>query len=80
MVPGAYAGEHSLPRGPGQLLWGQEILAIAARNFKDLAVRRAAKKILRDALAPILGDRPLTSRMMHPNSRIVVDGQEPNRS
>jgi|TARA_B110000967_G_C18846033_1_gene542048 DNA repair protein RecO (recombination protein O) len=80
LVPGEYAGESSLPRDLGQLLWGQEILAIAARDFNDLAVRRAAKKLLRDALAPILGDRPLTSRMMYPNSRMVVDGQEPNRS
>ena len=80
LVPGEYAGESSLPRDLGQLLWGQEILAIAARDFNDLAVRRAAKKLLRDALAPILGGRPLTSRMMYPNSRMVVDGQEPNRS
>jgi len=80
LVPGEYAGESSLPRDLGQLLWGQEILAIAARDFNDLAVRRAAKKLLCDALAPILGDRPLTSRMMYPNSRMVVDGQEPNRS
>ena len=80
LVPGEYAGESNSPRDLGQLLWGQEILAIAARNFKDLAVRRAAKKLLRDALAPILGDRPLTSRMMYRNSRIIVDGQEPNRS
>ncbi len=80
LVQGDYAGESKLPRGLGQLLWGQEILAIAARDFSDLAVRRAAKRLLRDALAPILGDRPLTSRMMHPNSRIVIDGEEPNRS
>ena len=80
LVPGEYPGESNLPRDLGQLLWGQEILAIAARDFNDLAVRRAAKKLLRDALAPILGDRPVTSRMMYPNSRIVIDGQEPNRS
>jgi DNA repair protein RecO (recombination protein O) len=80
LVSGAHAGEVRISRNIGQLLWGHEILAIKDRNFSDLLVRRAAKKLLRDALAPILGDRPLISRTMHPNSRIEINGENPDRS
>lgn len=44
---------------PGALL-----LAIAADRFETTEVRRAAKRILRQALAPHLGDRPLHSRAL----------------
>jgi DNA repair protein RecO (recombination protein O) len=41
---------------------GADIHAIAAADFSDIATRRAAKRLLRLALAPLLGPRPLKSR------------------
>jgi len=44
------------------IFFGEDLLAIAASDFSTLAVRRAAKRLSRMALAPLLGGRPLKSR------------------
>lgn len=44
---------------------GSTLLAIDADDYGDPAVRRAAKSIMRRALAPHLGDRPLRSRAFY---------------
>ena len=41
---------------------GEDLLAIGAGDFSTLEVRRAAKRLSRLALAPLLGGRPLKSR------------------
>lgn len=43
---------------------GIDILKIAAADFADKKTRMVAKKIMRQALAPLLGDRPLNSRQL----------------
>jgi len=44
---------------------GSTLLAIAADDYADVAVRRAAKQIMRRALAPHLGDKPIGSRALY---------------
>ncbi len=46
------------------LIAGQGILALATGDLSSVAYRRAAKQILRQALAPLLGTKPLKSREM----------------
>ena len=41
---------------------GRALLAIADDDYADVETRRIAKRVLRSALKPLLGDRPLTSR------------------
>lgn len=41
---------------------GADLIAIAAGQWQDKAVKKTAKSIARQALAPHLGDRPLKSR------------------
>jgi DNA repair protein RecO (recombination protein O) len=41
---------------------GWSLVAIGRRDFSDLQTRRFAKRLLREALAPLMGDRPLRSR------------------
>ena len=48
---------------------GAALLAIAADHFDEIEVRRVAKRIMREALAPHLGDRPLHSRALFRPSR-----------
>jgi DNA repair protein RecO (recombination protein O) len=48
---------------------GAALLAIAADQFDETEVRRVAKRIMREALAPHLGDRPLHSRALFGASR-----------
>jgi DNA repair protein RecO (recombination protein O) len=43
---------------------GEVLLAIGDDRYDDPIVRRAAKRIMRRAFAPYLGDRPLISRTM----------------
>ena len=43
---------------------GAALVAIAERNFTALPTQEAAKRLARAALAPLLGDKPLTSRKM----------------
>lgn len=42
--------------------YGRELLAFDARDFSDKATRLAAKRFIRFALKPYLGDKPLKSR------------------
>lgn len=52
-------------RGSGPLvLSGCQIAAIARSEFADQSVRRAAKQVLRRAIALRLGGRPLTTRRL----------------
>ncbi len=44
---------------------GATLLAIDANDFSAAHVRRAAKQIIRRALAPHLGDRPIHSRALY---------------
>jgi len=48
-----------------QIFSGATLLAIDAEDFAAAHVRRAAKQIIRRALAPHLGDRPLHSRALY---------------
>jgi DNA repair protein RecO (recombination protein O) len=43
---------------------GSHILALAENNLTDKDVRRAAKILMREALAPLLGNKPLKSRAL----------------
>lgn len=43
---------------------GRVLLAIAQQDFSDPVVRRAAKRVVRQLLAPLLGDKPLASRAL----------------
>ena len=47
---------------PGEPLRGRDLLAMAANDYRDVQVRRCAKRLLRAALAEQLGPRPLRSR------------------
>ena len=55
---GLCSGRHQA----GSQFRGSTLLNIATGNFRSREARRAAKCILREALEPILGDRPLKSR------------------
>jgi DNA repair protein RecO (recombination protein O) len=46
----------------GEPLRGRDLLAMAADDYRDVQVRRCAKRLLRAALAEQLGPRPLRSR------------------
>ena len=46
------------------LIQGQWLHCIQRRDFSHAHVRRAAKYITRQALQPLLGDKPLVSRKM----------------
>ena len=41
---------------------GSHLLAIAANEWQDVEVKRAAKRLMRQALKPVLGSEPLKSR------------------
>lgn len=57
-------------RGPGA--WsGQALLSIAQADFTMIETRRAAKQILRQALARHLGNKPLKSRELWLSSRLL---------
>lgn len=51
-----------IPRQPG--FSGLHLLAIGAADYRTGEVRRAAKHLFRQALAPHLGDKPLMSRSL----------------
>jgi DNA repair protein RecO (recombination protein O) len=48
--------------GPGVLVHGETLLALAAERIPGEAVRREAKQLMRSVLSHYLGDRPLRSR------------------
>ena len=41
---------------------GEVLMQVARRDFRDAATRRCAKRVMRLALAELLGDRPLATR------------------
>lgn len=61
-----HVGFHRVNRDEGSVraLSGQSLLAIASRDFSDTATLDAAKVLMRAAIEPLLGDKPLTSRKM----------------
>jgi DNA repair protein RecO (recombination protein O) len=48
---------------------GDTLLAVGDDDYREDRTRRAAKRILRRALAPLLGDRPLESRALFRRGR-----------
>ena len=48
---------------------GECLLAIAEDRYKDVNVRRAAKRLMREALTPLLGTKPLKSRELFMKTR-----------
>lgn len=61
-------------RFQGVRVRGTSLLALAAEDLQDPAVLRDAKALMRAALAPHLGDRPLQSRRLFQDSspRVLV--------
>lgn len=64
------------PRHGGMQLTDQQsgylgawLHSIAEDNYDDADVRRAAKRLMREALAVLLGDKPLKSRELFMNTR-----------
>jgi len=55
----APTGQEQAPGFQGQLL-----LNMGRDDYRDAATRKAAKRLMRQALAPHLGDRPLESRKL----------------
>ena len=60
---GFHAVQDPSSRGSRQYS-GQVLKQIAARSFTAPGTQDAAKALMRAALAPLLGDKPLTSRKM----------------
>ncbi len=60
-------GLHQAQSGQGYL--GAWLLSIAEDQYDDLDVRRAAKQLMREAFAVLLGDRPLKSRELFLKTR-----------
>ncbi|OGT07272.1 MAG: DNA repair protein RecO [Gammaproteobacteria bacterium GWF2_41_13] len=58
---GFLAVDHSESESPN-VFQGKYLSAIACHQYHSIEVLRAAKKLMRLALAPLLGDRPLKSR------------------
>lgn len=52
------------PGVPGEVFLGQHLKAIATANWQDDAILRAAKRLMRCVLAPLLGTRPIYSRYL----------------
>jgi DNA repair protein RecO (recombination protein O) len=50
--------------GRREVYLGEHLQAISRGDFSDEQAARAAKRIVRAALAPLLGDKPLVSRKM----------------
>lgn len=48
---------------------GSWLISIAEDCYDDPSVRRAAKRLMREALAPLLGEKPLKSRELFMKSR-----------
>lgn len=68
----AQTGFHTVvtEKSPGSRLFsGRELSQIASRDFAALATQDAAKALMRAALAPLLGGKPLTSRSMFQRQR-----------
>ena len=59
-------------RAQGVRLRGTSLLALAAEQLDDATVLRDAKALMRAALAPHLGDKPLQSRRLFHGQRAAV--------
>jgi len=66
--------ERGLVAGSGAEAYPAEhLLAIAEDRYDDPAVRRSAKRLMRNRLTPLLGDRPLRSRELFLKRKGVQD-------
>lgn len=64
----------ALTQGEASMVFGgRQLLAIAAGQYDDAEVRRAAKQLFRQALQPHLGNKPLMSRALFPARREKPD-------
>ena len=52
---------------------GHHLLAIAMQDFCDKITRRQAKLLAREALAPLLGNKPLHSRQLFMRRTTIID-------
>jgi DNA repair protein RecO (recombination protein O) len=50
---------------PGPTYPGAELLRVGMGQFEAASTRTAAKQLMRAALVPLLGDKPLNSRMLY---------------
>ncbi|WP_404419872.1 DNA repair protein RecO [Marinospirillum sp.] len=75
LLPGWYYayqfGQGFVPRPPGNhpeastaLYAGEQLLAIAADDWQNPATRKTAKRLTRQLLQPLLGNKPLQSRQL----------------
>lgn len=62
---GFVAREHGQVRERHELYAGSHVLAVGRGEFDSAACRLVAKKVMRQALLPLLGDRPLNSRLLY---------------
>ncbi len=51
---------------------GKQLMAIASENFRNVEVRRSAKRLLRIALQAHLGGRPLLSRQLFSQASVSI--------
>lgn len=51
-------------QNPGQVFSGSQLLAMAADDWQLAATRKAAKRLTRQLLQPLLGSKPLLSRQL----------------
>lgn len=58
------AGFVESPPSQAGVFLGAELQAIAVNDYSDATVRRAAKRLARTMLQPLLGGRPLSSRKL----------------
>ncbi|MFM7783038.1 MAG: DNA repair protein RecO [Gammaproteobacteria bacterium] len=65
-LPGAERPERAYP--------GWALMAIAGADYGDPLTRALAKRLLREALAPVLGERPLRSREYFRRPRAAIMG------
>lgn len=52
------------PTAQSVAMVGAHIIAVGTQNYQEPRIRRVAKLIMRAALAPLLGERPLNSRVL----------------
>ncbi|MDY6891066.1 MAG: DNA repair protein RecO [Pseudomonadota bacterium] len=62
-----------VPSDRGDGYPAEHLLAIAAHRYADPAVRRSAKRLMRNRLTPLLGERPLRSRELFLKRKGVPD-------
>ena len=62
---GLLAADADGERGAANLYPGRDLLAMAAMDYSTDSVRTCAKRLMREALVPLLGSKPLMSRELY---------------